>query len=221
MKNKIVTLISLSLIFLFLLSACHSSQPTEASSLPEGTTNPATPAETSMANENTAAGDCLVGTWNMSDFTTYFTSLQQNLSSMTNGDYTFSDSSITGNAQFIFNADQTTEFRGENFNESVTMSTKVGENTMDIPMTITINGSSSATYSVDGDKISISDQDNGDLVINIDIMGTPSTLDQGLLGQPGTTQLYQYSCTDPDTLSLKLIAIQNMDLAPLILTRAK
>jgi hypothetical protein len=38
------------------------------------------------------------------------------------------------------------------------------------------------------------------------------------MGESGTTRLYQYTCSG-DTLSLKVIAVENMDLAPLTLTR--
>lgn len=94
-----------------------------------------------------------------------------------------------------------------------------GQN-MDIPISMTINGASTAQYSVDGDKISFSNQDQGDFQINVDTMGITTVIDQGLMGNPGTIQLYQYACTDVNTLSLKGIAT-NQDLAPLILTRVR
>ena len=71
----------------------------------------------------------------------------------------------------------------------------------------------------DPDKITLQDQDLGDYVITIDISGSPTNMDTSLFGDPGTTKLYQFSCPDTNTLSLKVIAVEDMDLAPLIFTR--
>jgi hypothetical protein len=207
MKNKFALLLSLSFVLIIALTACQpeTSQPAEAV----------------QTTEAPAVAACPIGTWNMSDFISYILSMQQNLSSMTNSEYTFKDTVVSGNAQFVFNEDQTAVFRGDNFTESFTMSVNPSGTAMDIPITIQINGSSTSKYSIDADKISFSDQDSGDLVINVDIMGSVIPMDQGLLGQPGTVQLYQFACNGTDTLTLKVIAINDMDLEPLTLTRAQ
>jgi hypothetical protein len=218
MKNKTLVILAIILVFSLLLSACDAGNTTPESaanetSAPSGTEAPA------VTEDAVSVGVCPVGTWKVTDLMPYMVSLEQNLTAQTGGDFTFSNTSYSGDAEFVFNADQTASFSGADFTESMTMSTNVNGTSMDIPMTIKINGISTARYSTDGDKLSISDQDNGNINISIDVMGNSSGIDQGLLGEPGTIQLYQFACPDANTLTLKVIAVENMDLAPLTLTR--
>lgn len=175
-------------------------------------------AETEVIEQepNTAsAAGCPVGEWQITDFAPYMTSLQQNLTAMTDNEYAFSGNEYSGSAQFDFENDLTAIFSAENFTQEFTMSTSG----IDIPIIIEINGSSTSEYAIVGDQISFSNQDAGDLIVKIDIMGSPSTLDENLLGEPGTIKLYNSNCPNPDTLTLKVIAVEDMDLAPLTLTR--
>ena len=119
---------------------------------------------------------------------------------------------------YVFNEDGTASVTGDNFSQSLTMSVTVGDQPLDVPITITINGTSTANYSIEGDKISFIDQQPGDMSVNVDVMGSATSMND-LLGQPGTIQLYQFNCPDANTLSLQVIAIEDMVLAPLTLTR--
>jgi hypothetical protein len=174
--------------------------------------------ETEVAEQepNTASAvGCPFGEWQLTDFAPYMTSLQQNLTAMTDNEYAFSGNVYSGSAQFDFENDLTAKFSAENFTQKFTMSAAG----IDIPIIIEINGSSTSEYSVERDQISFSNQDAGDLIINISVMDSPSTIDESLLGEPGTIKLYQYACPNPDTFILKVIAVEDMDLAPLTLTR--
>jgi hypothetical protein len=222
MKNKTLVILAIILVFSLLLSACNAGDATPE--IPTGEATSPSVTEAAVATEAATEGAssiaaCPVGTWKVTDLMPYMVSLEQNLTAQTGGDFTFSNTSYSGDAEFVFNADQTASFSGADFTESMTMSANVNGASMDIPMTIKINGISTAKYSTDGDKLSISDQDNGSINISIDVMGNSSGIDQGLLGKPGTIQLYQFACPDANTLTLKVIAVENMDLAPLTLTR--
>ena len=211
-NKRLLFLFTLLLAAAFTLAACSgSSEPSPAagtdSALPVGTT--AAPSQ---------PGDCLIGSWSLTDFSSYMASIQQNMSSASGNDVTFSSGDFSGSATWTFNADNTAVFSAENFQQNMTMHTTVNDTAMDIPISININGSGTGKYAVEDDKISFSDQDNSSIAINIDVMGTASTIDQSLMGESGTTRLYQYTCSG-DTLSLKVIAVENMDLAPLTLTR--
>ncbi len=118
-----------------------------------------------------------------------------------------------------FNLNCSGSFTAENIVESFTMSIDAGGTPMDIPITLTMNGTSTANYTIEGDQITFLDQDPGDLVIVMDMMGEQTTFNTSVMGDPGTVQLYQFSCADANTLSLKVTAVTTMDLAPLILTR--
>jgi hypothetical protein len=211
-NKRLLFLFTLLLAAAFTLAACSgSSEPSPAagtdSALPVGTT--AAPSQ---------PGDCLIGSWSLTDFSSYMASIQQNMSTASGNDVTFSSGDFSGSATWTFNADNTAVFSAENFQQNMTMHTTVNDTAMDIPISININGSGTGKYAVEDDKISFSDQDNSSIAINIDVMGTASTIDQSLMGESGTTRLYQYTCSG-DTLSLKVIAVENMDLAPLTLTR--
>ena len=208
--NKKGLLISFVLVLALVLSACGSSGAA---------------ASTAAASDATAApaapGACLVGNWSLTDFSAYMNSIEQNISNNSKAAVTITSGDFTGKAVFTFNADNTSQFSADNFVQKFTLTTDVSGQKLDVPITLTVNGTSTAKYSVDGDKISFTDQQGGDTVITVETMGNTSTIDQSLLGKPGTIQLYQYACTDTDTLSLKVIAVDNMDLAPLTLTRIK
>ena len=132
---------------------------------------------------------------------------------------TVSDLGATGTAIMTFNLNCSGSFTAENIVESFTMSIDAGGTPMDIPITLTMNGTSTANYTIEGDQITFLDQDPGDLVIVMDMMGEQTTFNTSVMGDPGTVQLYQFSCADANTLSLKVTAVTTMDLAPLILTR--
>ena len=219
MKNKISAFIAILLVSLFLLAAC---KPEGTASEPADNTDSELPAAetTEVPTEESATNSCPVGSWDLTDFSAYMNSVQQNVNA-SSGDITMTSNDFTGASQIIFNEDQTAVFSAENFTQSFTLTTTAVGQALEIPIILTINGTSTTDYSIDGDKITYSNQNNGDMVISVDTMGSVSTLDQSLFGEPGSIQLYQFSCPDPDTILLDVIAIENMDLAPLTMTRAQ
>jgi hypothetical protein len=212
--TKRLFIISLITVLAMILSACGGTVPTVAGGAEA-------PAGDAPATEAPAAAEtlaCPYGTWQLTDFSGYLTSIQSEVSNI-NSDMTVSDLGATGTAIMTFNEDGTGSFSTDNFIESFTMTINAGGANMDIPITLTMNGTSTANYTIEGDQITFLDQDPGDLVIVMNMMGQDTPFDTSVLGEPGTTQLYQFSCADANTLSLKVTAITNMDLAPLILTR--
>lgn len=223
MNNKLIKTMGVILVVGLLLTACNlpgSSSPTSTEAANNAYSGGSTAAPTAAPTEApAAAGNCLVGTWSLTDFASYMDSIKQNLSASSNNDVTFTSGDFSGSATFVFNADNTTSLNLDNFSQSFTMTMKVSDTAVEIPITLNMNGNSSSDYSVDGDQITFSNQNPGDSQINIEIEGSVSAIDQSMFGEPGTQKLYQYSCVDANTLSLKVIAVESMDLAPLILTR--
>lgn len=212
--SKRLFVISLVAMLAMVLSACGGTVPTAVGGADApGGAAPAT--EAPVAVETLA---CPYGNWQLADFSSYLSSLQSNLnSSQTTA--TVSDLGATGTAIMTFNEDGSGSFTADNFVESFTMSIDAGGANMEIPITLTMNGTSTANYTIEGDQITFLDQDPGDLVIVMDLMGEQTTFNTSVMGDPGTVQLYQFSCADANTLSLKVTAVTTMDLAPLILTR--
>jgi len=221
MKTKIFLFVAFLLIVLFTLSACKpEAAPTpdsENATVSEAATAPATEAPAESSN----VGSCPVGSWDLSDFSAYMNSIEQNMSASSDNEFTMTSGDFTGASHFVFNEDNTVVFSAEEFTQSFTITTSAAGQTIDIPITLKINGSSTADYSIEADQITFSNQKSDDMVITVDTMGSASTVDQGLLGEPGSIKLYQFACPDVNTLSLKVIAVDNMDLAPLTLTRSK
>lgn len=223
MKTKPFAFITLFLVLILALSACNPEATTPAPSGGVSTTETTAASTTAEAGAapaeaSAATASCPTGTWTLTDFMPYILSLEQNLSSMTENEYTFSNNTFSGLVTYVFNEDGTASVTGDNFSQGLTMSVTVGDQPLDVPITITINGTSTANYSLEGNKISFIDQQPGDMSVNVDVMGSATSMND-LLGQPGTVQLYQFACPDANTLSLQVIAIEDMVLAPLTLTR--
>jgi hypothetical protein len=208
---KHLFIITLIAIMTMVLSACDTPAPVDAPADSSGDVSTEAPA----AAESLA---CPYGTWQLTDFSSYLSSLQSNLNS-SQSTTTVSDLGATGTAIMVFNEDGTGSFTAENFVESFTMVIDTGGTPFEIPITLTMNGTSTANYTIEGDQITFLDQDPGDLVIVMDMMGEQTTFNTSVMGDPGTVQLYQFSCADANTLSLKVTAVTDMDLAPLELTR--
>jgi hypothetical protein len=202
-KKNFVTIISILAILTLALSACDSPASTPVVDTPEAAVMTA---------------DCPVGNWQMTDISSYFESVAASITNMA-PDYTLTDLGATGTVQFSFNPDGTSSVSADNFQQSFTMKVDAGGNPMEIPVVLTINGTSTATYLVENDQITFIDQQAGDMVITMDAFGSSTEIGDGLLGQPGSVKLYQFSCDTATTMSLKVIAVSSMDLAPLQLTR--
>jgi hypothetical protein len=201
----IVFLLTLSLA----LAACGSSTGSSGSSGsgPEATAATAT-------NEPPAPGSCLVGKWQISDFTSYFNSVGSKVSSSSKSDVTIANKGVTGNAWFEFNSDGTAKVSGDNFTQSFDM-TASG---LDIPASVTINGASQAKYTVSADQITFTEQQAGDMKIIVTVMGNTTDDSNAFLGQTGTDEQYLFTCPDANTLTLKVVTAK-LDLAPITLTR--
>jgi len=207
---------------LFIVSACNlpflsSAAATTEASVPTGSA----PVETAVIPVSGAsAGDCLVGNWQVTNYPEYIASLTNMFPQGSSGDLTVNDQGSTGTIQMQFGADGTATFKATDFTEKFSMTTTQSGSALDIPIDIAMNGSGTSGYSVTGDQISFSNQNQGDLSMSISIMGTPTQLDSSLFGTQGTVTVYQYSCIDSNTLSLKVIIV-NRDLAPLKFTRVQ
>lgn len=182
----------------------------------------ATEAPTATNNApSTAGGACLIGSWKLTDFAPYMDSVKQNITENTSNDVTFTSGTLSGTATFVFNPDHTSSLTADDFSQSFTMTMSVTDSPVEIPISLLINGTSTADYAVEGDTITFTNQNGNDMSIAVDTMGSVTTLDESMFGEPDTVKLYQFSCVDATTLSLKVIAVDDMDLTPLILTRAQ
>jgi hypothetical protein len=225
MRNKrnfrAVQFLVLSLVMVLALSACNF--PLLAGS---GTSTPEPGMETPMMDEPTAAatdgapvgggGSCLVGKWQVSDLSAYFNSLSNMLPE--GSDASVTNTEVSGTATFEFRADGTGTFVADQFKQAYTMSFTSNGTTIDIPMSVLINGTAESGYTVEGDEITFHDQTSNNSVITIDIMGNTTEVDSELLGTPGSIKLYKYQCTDANTLMLDVVAADGA-LQPLTLNR--
>jgi hypothetical protein len=210
-----IAFVSIMVMLVLTLSACTGNGSAgDTGNAPAGTGSVGDSGNAPAA----AAPQCPYGTWQITDFSGYMQSVAANIKQMSS-DVTVNGMSTTGTATLTFNEDGTGSFIADNYVNNFTMSFAAGGTTMDIPIVLTQNGTSTAHYKVEGDQITFLDQDPGDLVITIDISGSSSNFDTSVLGTPGETQLYQFSCVDANSLSLKVTAVTNMDLAPILLTR--
>lgn len=207
---KFFLVLSLMAIMALVLSACGAGAAT-----PSAGSSTDIPAAATVA---VSTPDCPYGKWQVTNFDSYMQSVMSGINNMQT-EAIMTNTGSSGTAYITFNEDGTGSFNADNFVNNFTMSISAGESTMDIPVILTQNGTSTAHFTVEGDKITLQDQDLGDYVITIDISGSPTNMDTSLFGDPGTTKLYQFSCPDTNTLSLKVIAVEDMDLAPLIFTR--
>lgn len=204
--RKLLLALSLMAIMTLVLSACSGAAAPSAGS---GTDAPVAAVSTP---------DCPYGKWQVTNFDSYMQSVMTGINNMQT-EATMTNTGTSGTAYITFNEDGTGSYSAENFINNFTMSFLAGETTMDIPVILTQNGTSTAHFTIDGDKITLDDQDLGDYVITIDISGNTSNMDTSVFGTPGSTKLYQFSCPDANSLTLKVIAVEDMDLAPLTLTR--
>lgn len=225
MRKRVFVLSCCLGLICMLLAACTPATPAPGTTTTDGAatsvdTQTATEAPTAANNDSSAAaGDCLIGSWKMTDFAPYMDSVKQNITENTSNDVTFTSGTFSGSATFVFNPDHTSSLTTDNFNQSFTMTMSVSDTPVEIPINLLINGTSTAEYAVEADQITFSNQDGGNMLITIDVAGSVSTMPESIFGEPDTVKLYQYSCVDANTLSLKVIAVDDMDLAPLILTR--
>jgi hypothetical protein len=207
-----VPFLTLSFVLILALAACTpAGTPTATDSAPT-----AVPA----ALSSMPPADCLVGKWQVSNYPEYIASLTNATPSGASGGFTINDHGSSGTIQMNFKTDNSVSFTADQFSESLSMVTNANNTAMEIPIEIKENGTSTSKYSVDGDQISFTDQDQGDFTYEISILGQPSPMDGSLFGSSGSVVVYQYECPNENTLSLKVISIDR-DLAPLEFTRVR
>ena len=202
------TMIVLVVALMLALSACGSG----AASSPTSPTS-------SSSSSSAASGTCFIGTWNLTDFSSYIDSLK---SSMETGGASVSITTqpFTGNDQFVYSSDGTAKFTANKFEQKFTITRTANGKTSVIPVSLDVNGTSTSKYSVSGDELSFSDQNESGLKTTITAMGNTITATTSLMGKAGTVEVYQFSCPDANTLSIKAVATNKADYAPITLTRA-
>lgn len=225
-KKRTLTVISLTTLLLvtsLALAGCGAAPvaPTSETAVPVISEPVVTNTTAATDIPSAVTDDCLVGSWKMNDFATYMDSVKQNITENSENEVTFTSGDFSGMATFVFNPDHTSALITDNFTQSFTMTMSVADSPVEIPITLIINGKSTADYTVEGDTITFSNQNEGDMLIAVDVMGSTTTMTQSMFGEPDTVKLYQYVCVDANTLSLKVIAVDDMDLAPLVLTRVQ
>lgn len=232
MKNnrslRLFKLIALSLTTVLLLSACNfpalnlGSTTTPEAATPETSSAdlPASPTEAAATESSSTGGggSCLVGKWQIADFSAYFNSISNMIP--TGSDVSVTDGSITGTATYEFRADGSGNFVADQFKQAYTMNITANGSNMTIPISVLINGTTETKYSVEGDEITFHDQTSSDTVITIELMGITSEIDSDLLGTPDSIKMYKYQCVDADTLLLKIVETDGV-LAPLTLNRVR
>ena len=184
-------LISLSIFFVLALLFTSISTPVFAQGTAQSAPADETATSTYTLADLTGIGDIVLnGTSPSYSFyipvpsewqLTGMNSIEQNTASSSGGDFTLTSQKFTGAAAWTFNADNTSEFSADNFEQDFTMSTTAGGQSMDIPISLKINGKSTAAYSVDGDQISFSNQEQSGLTIDADVMGASTPLDTSLM----------------------------------------
>ena len=203
MHRKLFSWLIIMDLFALTLTAC-------------GATSATNPLRLSTAVPSPAASDCLIGNWQISDFTSYFNSIGSKISSTTNSNVTVVNKGATGTVWFKFNSDGTAEVSSDTFIQNFELTSGV----LDIGASVTINGSEQAKYAVSADQIMFTDQQAGDIKIIVTVMGNTTDVSNIFLGQAGTPEQYLFNCIDANTLSLKVVT-SKLDFAPIILTRAQ
>ena len=221
--RSILTILALGLTVA--LAACSAATPT-ATSAPDMSTLPAAtapmqettlPAATAMATTQAAStaagGSCLVGTWKISDAVDLIISATSSLTQQ-GGPLTIGDISVSGDAQLSLNSDGTVTLTANNFNENFT-ATVSGQA---YPITVTLQGQESGTYTTDGSNITFSGQPQATMQETITLLGNTTNVSDDLLDTSNITSSYPYSCPDNNTLNLQ-IADPSITTTPLVLAR--
>jgi len=214
-RGTLFMTIVLAVMLAGVLSACGSS----TASLAASPTSSSSSSSSASAGGSSAIGDaCYVGTWKMGDFSVYIESLKNSME--TGGaTVTITAEAYTGSDQFVFNADGTATYTATNFEQKFTINRTSGGKTVSIPVAIDENGTSTSTYTVSGNQLSFTNQDASKLKATINAMGTSTTMDESLLGKPGTVSVYDFSCPDANTLTLKVDSTKMSNLAAFNLIR--
>lgn len=213
LRRNTISLLALLALIALLLTACG-----QASTAAQATSSAGEVSPSQAQAQPVTAAPCFIGTWNLTDFSSYMQSIEQKAS--TGSDISIASKDFMGSVVFTFKNDDTAQMDASKFTQSFTLTTTAAGQKLDVPIILTIDGTSKARYTVQGDQLSFSAQDNSALTITIDAMGNTSTVDEGLFGKADTAQLEQFACPDANTLTLKILSA-GLDLAPLTLTRSQ
>jgi hypothetical protein len=210
-------LVTVLMISVLVLTACGTSVAPTVENTPVPATEIPSPTAVVPPTSAPVSGACPVGNWQLGDLSAYMASVQNMVNSP---DAQIVDQGVTGTGVFTFTSDGSAKFSADNFVQKFTVNSSINGLSVAIPVILTINGATTASYVLQGDQISLSNQDLGDVTIVANVMGTDTNLASDfLMGQPGSIKLYQFACNDANSLSLKVIAIENVDFAPILLTR--
>lgn len=219
--STLLRMLSLFILAALLLSACNFPlfSPTSDVSTDDlsSTESPSQPTDQNDAPAGSTNDNCLIGRWQVTDFSAYFDSIKSSLPA--DSDLTITNSVNSGTAIFEFDADGVTTFSGEQFNQSFTVSSTVSGLPLEIPVSILVDGPSKGHYSLTGDRISFHDVEYDNTTIDISVMGSSTRIEDTPLNTEGETDLYTYTCEN-DSLWLKLISV-DLDLAPITLIRIR
>jgi len=214
--TKISCMTSILAIALMLaMSACGSGpiNPTASSSSNSSSSSGVSTASTSAANSN-----CLIGTWNLTDFSFYLNAYKSYLEAT--GSVSISSEPGTGTARIVFSSDGTATFTAAKLEQKFTVTQTAGGKSVKRSVAVDIDGAGSSKYSVNGDQISFSDQDISSLNTIITEMGITAPDTFNLMGKAGTIKTYYFSCPDANALNLNEVSTQGKtDLAPITFTR--
>jgi hypothetical protein len=231
-----VSLITAASLILLGLTACAPSSgaeavltptPTPAALAAAGTADPGVESNPAPTSAPTAAeptpeppsdspAACLIGKWQLSDFSAYFRSLQANIES-TAADITVNDLGQTGTAYFTFNADGSTAIQAEDFRQSFSVAVNAGGSSLEVPASVTLNGLANSDYTVSGDTITFTNQQYDTFTMDIEMMDSTTAMTPDFFGSVDETAAFTYTCTG-NTLTWDVI-LSSIDLAPVTLTR--
>jgi hypothetical protein len=213
--NSKAAMLALTLISILALAACSTATPAPTNAPMQETTMPAVTAEmtTTQPASTATGGSCLTGTWKISDAVDLIISAASSLTSQ-GGALSIGNISVTGTAQLIFSPDGTVTLKADNFNENFTANVS-GQ---DFPITVTLQGQESGTYTADGSNVTFVGQAQNTMQETITVSGSETNITDDLLDNPSTSSSYPYSCVDANTLNLQ-IADPSMTIQPLVLVR--
>ena len=177
----------------------------------------ATPSLTLQPTESAALeGACLVGKWQLDDYSSYFQAIQSVAS--LGARFTIQNQGTSGSAYFMFNPDGTAQIVTDSFKQTFLVKAGLSGKTKDISAKVELDGTASADYTVAGNSITYTNQDYSAFDLEIEIMGERISLSPNLLGEAQLDSAHQYECVDDNTLSLR-ISDAATDSAPLVLKR--
>lgn len=155
-------------------------------------TNTPVPTDTPAPIVAAGGGDCVVGSWQVTNMQDYMESLMGSALDDSLGNFTFV--SQTGEALINFGADGRATMNADNFALHFT----IDVSGVSLDMAVTLNGTSSSDFVVDSPgQITFSNGDTSDMSLSVTIGGNETTSSSDLtsfFGEPDTTSTFTYEC---------------------------